>query len=557
MSQDTLNLEKFWRLAVIVIASGAIVMALEIAGSRIITPIFGSTTYSWGILIGVILSGLSIGYHLGGRVSNFYPDFGKLCSIVFSTGIFIIFIPYISQALIGFFIGVFSNSVVANFFVTLVLFCPPTILAGFVSPYAIKLGTDTLRRVGNISGNLYALATMGSIFGTFFTVFALIPFFEINQIILGLGISLMLVAVIGLKFAPKLILGLIVVTLALNYVIIEPLTAKSEDLLIEKESQYSTLRVVDDNNFRTLYVDGIVHSTMDLDAPNELVLHYTKFFHLANTFNPEFEDVLFIGGGGFSGPKSFLAEYPGVVVDVVEIDPDVIDLAKKYFALPEDPNLTLHAEDARQYLLTTTKKYDVMILDAYSGNHVPFHLLTLEYYQLLSERLNSDGVVISNFIGILEGNDSQLFKANYKTMKEVFPTVHTFPANIKNVDHRQNIAIVALKSQSAHNPTEFLEDGTSCEIYEGLECDELKTNYLVPEVVDDIPVLTDQFSPVDHLAGYFVQSSASGEVLDTKYFEELLTGNLVVQMGLSILVVGWVFIVKQIWLQKLPITDAV
>ncbi len=85
-------------------------MALEIAGSRVITPVFGSSTTTWGILIGIILTGLALGYFLGGRISDLKPSTEKLCSIVFSTGLFILFIPFISQSLIEFFIEIMPTS---------------------------------------------------------------------------------------------------------------------------------------------------------------------------------------------------------------------------------------------------------------------------------------------------------------------------------------------------------------------------------------------------------------------------------------------------------------
>jgi len=120
-TQKQIDTKKMFFLASIAFSSGAIVMALEIAGSRIITPVFGSSTTTWGILIGIILTGLTLGYFFGGRISDSKPSFEKLCSIVFSTGLFILFIPFISQALIGFFIEIMPTSSTATFFSTLIL----------------------------------------------------------------------------------------------------------------------------------------------------------------------------------------------------------------------------------------------------------------------------------------------------------------------------------------------------------------------------------------------------------------------------------------------------
>ena len=294
-------------LASIAFSSGAIVMALEIAGSRITTPVFGSSTTTWGILIGIVLTGLTVGYFLGGRISDSKPSFEKLCSIVFSTGLFILFIPFISQPLIEFFIENTSTTSSATFFSTLVIFGLPAILLGFVSPYAIKLAATTLHKIGTTTGNIYSVSTLGSIFGTFLTIFILIPFFEIQNLIFAFGFTLMAISIIGLGKIPKIItVALILVVIANSGTLnIDNSFGFDSEILVETETPYSSLIVTEKNNFRTIYIDGAIHSSMNLEDPYELTLSYTKSFHLANLINPEIEQVLFIGGGGFSGPKSF------------------------------------------------------------------------------------------------------------------------------------------------------------------------------------------------------------------------------------------------------------
>ncbi|MDQ3852960.1 MAG: fused MFS/spermidine synthase, partial [Thermoproteota archaeon] len=433
-------------------------MSLEFAASRIIIPVFGSSIYTWGSLIGVILSGLSLGYHIGGKLADKDPNFLKLCLVIFSAGLYIIFIPFIAPAITSSFIQFVSDSQYASLFAVFTLLMLPTFLLGIVSPYAIKLATRRLTELGNVSGNLYSLSTIGSIVGTFLTVFVLIPAFEINYIIFGLGVTLMFFSsLFGLARFPKILAVFVVVLLSFfpsinlssaGTIMIHPIGT----LVYEKETLYSHLDVIDRGNIRTLYLDGNIHSQMHKDKPEELVNTYTKYFHLGFLFSPNAKDVLFIGGGGFSGPKNFLSTYSDVRIDVVEIDPDVISAARNYFNLPVDngSRLMIYNDDARNFLSKTEKEYDLIILDAFSKNYVPFHLLTLEYFQLLDKKLTSDGIIISNNIGSMTGDRSDIVRAVYKTISQVFPSVYVFPTE-NNSGNLQNIMSAAMKTPSEYN----------------------------------------------------------------------------------------------------------
>ena len=500
-------------LAVLVFVSGMASMSLEFAASRILIPVFGSSIYTWGSLIGVILTGLSLGYHIGGKLADKNPNFLKLCLVIFTAGLYIIFIPFIAPTITSSFIQFVSDSQYASLFAVFTLLIVPTFLLGIVSPYAIKLATRRLTELGNVSGNLYSLSTIGSIVGTFLTVFILIPTFEINYIIFGLGVTLMVFSsLFGLARFPKVLTVFVVVVLLLFFPSINLSSAgnvmvHTGTLVYEKETLYSHLDVIDYGNIRTLYLDGNIHSQMYKDKPEELVNTYTKYFHLGFLFNPNAKDVLFVGGGGFSGPKNFLSMYPDIRIDVVEIDPDVIKAAYDYFNLPVDngSRLMIYNDDARNFLSKTEKRYDMIILDAFSQNYVPFHLMTLEYFQLLDKKLTSDGVIISNNIGSMTGDRSDIVRAVYKTISQVFPSLYVFPTEY-NPRNLQNIMLTAIKTPTVeyskdelrqlasnndrinHNSSTVLADLDYSEhLYEA----ELKTS--------DVPLLTDQFAPVEIL----------------------------------------------------------
>ena len=548
LSQDTL-----WKLKVLTFASGTIVMALEIATSRILTPVFGSTIYTWGSLIGVILSGLSLGYYLGGRIADDHPNFEKICGIVFCVGLFVVGIPFFASSVVDFSLAIMPVSQFTPLLATFLLLMLPSVLLGFVSPYVIKLGTKSLEKVGNISGNLYSIATVGSIFGTFLTVFVLIPNVTVNQIIFGLGIALIGSSLIGLKISPK------VIALGVLIILIVPWTSLSSNtishngtLIYEKETMFSHLDVVEFGDNRSLYLDGLRHSSMNLLDPLDLVIDYTEYFHLGMIFNPTAKDILFVGGGGFSGPKNFLALYPDTKIDVIEIDPDVIDVAKTYFNLESNPRLQVFNDDARKHLSMFDKKYDVIILDAYATNYVPYHLITHEFYQLLEKRLETNGVIVSNLLGSIEGNNSPLVRSIYKTLQETFPVAYVFPTEEKPTN-LQNIMVVSsnqpyefdrllLLEKSKNSPVDYLSDELS------------KQQHFYTGIIEtsDVPFLTDQFNPSEVLLNPvtkkpFIQDFQENEIEEKQHLEYSM--NLILGFALIAVSAIWLYYFKKrIWI---------
>jgi spermidine synthase len=311
------------------------------------------------------------------------------------------------------------------------------------------------------------------------------------------------------------------------------------------------------------------------DNPNELVATYTKYFPLGLIFNSDAKNVLFVGGGGFSGPKHFLNTYQNVSVDVVEIDPVVIDAAKKYFNVSssnsndDNPRLRIYNEDARDFLSKSNQKYDIIILDAFSKSYVPFHLMTLEFFQILYDKLaKPNGVIVSNQIGSLgeRGEDtSDLYRAVYKTMLEVFPSVYIFPIEFKSGSN-QNIFLVASKNQDIkyskddikqlqHQHQKILTSNT-------LDIDYANHLYDSTNIKsNDVPILTDQFAPVENLLNpitnkpYDIEKKEKKEeqgiATDTKIEMYYPNEGAFITFVIFALIIGiWIFYLQRIWKER-------
>lgn len=490
-----------WSLSAQVFIAGAVVMALELVGSRILAPDFGNSIFVWGSLIGVVLTALSLGYRYGGRLADRILSHRTFSSIIFSAGLVTLFIPYLSPIVIDLALGLGLGNRYGPLLVTTLLLGLPTFLLGMVSPYAIKLATASLSSLGQVAGNLYALSTLGSIAGTFATVFILIPSMDVRTIISGLGIALLAASLISLSWVPRILFVMVVLLVLSPFsgLLLEAYV-HSGNVVYEKETLYSHLDVVDSNGIRTLYLNGMPHSAMYLDGSSNLVFTYTKYFALGFGFNKDIDEVLFVGGGGFSGPKKFLQDYPEVKVDVVEIDADVIYVAKRFFNVKDDPRLTVYNEDGRSYLSRTTKTYDLIILDAYSTTYVPFHLMTHEFFETLYGRLNEQGVVVSNLITSLVGDTSNLFWAEYKTVAQIFPSLYVFYTSDYGAGLLQNVILVASKDQQMLSKEALMEQIQKSPPVNPSEMLGLVSRlWNDPIRVENVPILTDNFAPVEML----------------------------------------------------------
>ncbi|GGM60212.1 spermidine synthase [Halarchaeum rubridurum] len=480
-----------------VFVSGVVSMGLEILAGRIVAPQFGSSIYTWGSIIAVFLAALSVGYHYGGKRAAEEATTGRLVRLLLGSAVYVAILIVFADQLLASAAALPLPARFASLPAVVLLFGPPTYLLGFISPYAAEL-TDR-EGIGAASGRVYALGTIGSIVGAFGTTFFLIPALPVSRIAFVLGATL--VATAGVLAWPAdrratlstLAVALLLVAAtasgALGY------TARG-DVVYETNTAYQDLAVVDDGDTRTLYLDGQRHSAMDKSNPTRHVFEYTRYFHMPYLVaeNPDDIDrVLFVGGGGFTGPKRFAAEYDASV-DVVEIDPEVVRVAEEYFRADEY-DITTHVGGGRQYLQETDRTYDLIVLDAYKKDKVPFQLTTREFMALASDRLSPNGMVVANVISAPTGPASQFYRAEYRTMNEVFGQVYSFPTTDTNVV--QNVELVATKRATRVTQAELRERNAARDI--GIDLGAAVDQYTVDVPTDDVPTLRDDRAPVDAL----------------------------------------------------------
>ena len=487
-------------LLLVAFLSGAILMALELVGSRVLAPHFGGSIFVWGSLIGVFLAALSIGYFIGGKMVDRWPRAGLLAACLALAGLYVLLLPAYKDTVCLRVSDAFRDDRAGSLMACMILFFAPGLLMAVTSPFVIRLTARSVSQVGRTAGMVYAVSTVGSIVGTLGTAFYLVSAMGTRNLLYLLAVSLIFTALIALALAQSRRGGATVAALAFLLLPLQPSLA-AERVLLERDSSYHRLLVTEDSSYRWLRADNIWHTQMDRKDPQGRGLPYSDYVDLAFLYNPNIKSVLVIGLGGGTVPKRFVRDYPQVTVDAVEIDPAVIKIAQRYFFVEPGPRLKVHESDGRQFLRRTKRKWDMILLDAYYADTVPFFLTTREFFTLAKSRLNPGGVLVNNVVGQVNGPRSKFFRSVYKTMAGVFPQMSAVMvaesgAEWKNIEvfgvnARGRTSLADLRKCAAQLKGKLIKDDKLLSRLDGYLTEPVRTK--------DVPELTDDYAPVDAL----------------------------------------------------------
>jgi spermidine synthase len=473
-----------------VIVSGASVLAIELLGTRVIAPFYGVSLFTWSALISVTLAALSVGYALGGRWADRGPKLSRFCTIIGLAGLWIIIVPWLRTPVLAATepLGLRAAVLIA----ATVLFFPPLALLGMVSPYAIRLVASSLEVVGRTAGNLYAVSTVASVAAALATGFFLIPNVGLYHLILAIGVALLATALAGLVGERKLktaIVPALAIAAAgtLGWRATPAQTADPENGLVAiEQSAYAEIRVVDFDDVRYMIIDGGTHTIVDR-ATGESVFPYVNVLDIAKGFFEQPGEMLLVGLGGGSVVKHYVRD--GWRVDAVEIDPLVTQMAHEHFMLRAD-EAQVYEMDGRQYLISTDKAYDLIIMDAFGSSAIPFHLVTEEAFALIRSRLTPDGVCAMNVESV--GWHDLLVLALAATAHTQFEHVLALP--IAEPPNQIGNLVLMISNEEL----ELAEDPPVPGYRFSPEYDRAHAwdNRFVPETKDAV-VLTDELNPVD------------------------------------------------------------
>jgi MFS family permease len=374
------------------LASGA-VLVLEILGIRLLAPYVGVTLETYTTIIGVVLGGIAAGAALGGRAADRSDPARLLPALLVGGGVLALATVPLVRALgeVAEGTGDFGAMVVA-----LLALLPPAAVLSAVTPVVVKLQLEDLAESGSVVGRLSAWATAGALTGTFGTGFVLVPLLPTRITVLLVGAVLIFAGVVaGARLRAAAAAGAAALAL-LGVAAGSP--CQTETVYYCAQVQADPAR----EGGRVLVLDDLRHAYVDLDEPRYLDFAYVRWLPAAIAAQRPpgaALDAVFVGGGGFTLPRWLAAARPGSRATVLEVDEQVVDLARERLGLRTGPGLRVRVGDARVTLRQEPdESADVVVGDAFGGRSIPWHLATREFLGDVRRVLRPRGLYALNLI---------------------------------------------------------------------------------------------------------------------------------------------------------------
>jgi spermidine synthase len=435
---------------------GGAVMCVELCSAKILSPYFGTSIYVWAAVLGITLTALMVGYYLGGFLSSKNKKINLIFWLMLIAGCLLTLTPFISKTILP--ITINFNLLLGTVVSLLSFLFLPLVLFGATSPLLINFLTKQADESGKSSGTVYSVSTLGGIITTFLVGFYTLPVFGIQKTLYFYGLLVVVTSIViaGLtRNLNKQIAGqarndgtnkfmfllLAIALLSYNFT-----SKKNSEIIYQSDGILGELKVVDrvygaGKVYREMMVNNITQTMMDKENPNVSYWEYVGVL----TYNLESytkdRKALLLGLGGGTLYKQL--QQKGFEVDVVEIDERIEKVAKKYFYIEKELNVVV--DDARHFIRTTNKKYDVVIYDLYHSETPPLHLMTNEAFAEIKNMLNPDGVLVVNFYGFLAGKRGRAARSIYKTLLSQQFDVRLFAT--EGEENQRNLLFVCGKNE--------------------------------------------------------------------------------------------------------------
>ena len=461
----------------LIFVCGFVSLGVEISAARLLAPFYGTSQIVWMNVIGLILIYLAVGYHVGGRVADRWPQRAVLLTLIQVAALAVAAIPVLASPILLRSLSAFAElkfgMLIGSFFGVLSLFSIPVILLGCVSPFVIRLETLDAARSGRTTGSVLAISTLGSFLGTCVPVLVLIPAWGTRATFVFFSVLLLVLTALGWSLLRKQLVAALSLALALClwWLGVPALKAQAikpaSNLVYETESSYQYIRVLQtEKGWRLLELNEGVGTHSAYHPEIVYTGRVWDFFSLAPYFNSypyrpleEAQDWAIIGAAAGTAARVITELYGPVSIQGAELDREIIRVGHEFFGLPR-PNFTVSARDGRSWLYSTPDKFDVIILDAYNQAYLPFELVTREFFELVQAHLHPAGVAVMNVAQAMRNPVTrELLSVLGTTLASVFERV-----SVVRLPKSASVLLVA--SQSSHslddverNLAEFSSDG--------------------------------------------------------------------------------------------------
>ena len=408
--------------------TGAAIMIVEILGAKMLSPFLGTSHFVWTAQIAVTMVALACGYYAGGWLVDRAAKPGRIYAAIVIAGAYLaLCIPFVERVAYGF---LHFDLAVGSLLASAFLFFIPLSLLAMVGPFFIRVLTSSMNGVGGNVGRLSAISTLGSFLGTVMIGYVLIPFLPNSTTMYLTSLVLMLLAAVyfllwgrtGNGAVPTLLVLLLTGGLGYSGLRANAWQSTSSIELFRGNSNFGLLQVIQqkDSAHRYYLNDYLTQNTYDTNLQQSISMFTYMLHDLARAYTPTTEDVLCIGMGIGIVPMSFAKE--GVKVDVVEINPDVVPIAERFFDF-DSSKLNVHIQDGRYFVNRSQKQYDAIILDAFLGDSCPSHLMTREAFAGMRRVLKPDGVLVINTFADPDLQEDFFSASLYKTLTNTFTSV--------------------------------------------------------------------------------------------------------------------------------------
>ena len=416
--------------------SGLTTLGVEMAASRLLGNVFGTSNIVWASIIGLILIYLAAGYFLGGKWADRSGNEATFYKIIIWSAISTALVPLLSRPVLRLAANAFDELqlgiLFGSFTSVLILLAIPMTLMGTASPFAIRLAIHDTQNVGKISGRIYGISTFGSFIGTFLPALLLFPTIGTYRTFLFFAFILVIVGLIGLKSSsgwrktlPYIWLPLAIIVLAIWG--LGGTDKASAGQIYETESSYNYIQVLEKDDFVMLRlnegqgVHSIYHPTqLSYFGPWEQVLA-APFFNAPPYVPENVKKIAIVGLAAGTTARQATEAYGNIQIDGYEIDPKIVAVGREYFDMNQE-NLNVFVQDGRWGLAHSEEKYEIISLDAYRPPYIPYHMTTREFFQIARDHLTDDGVLVLN-VGRAP-NDRRMIDALSTTLLTIFPNVH-------------------------------------------------------------------------------------------------------------------------------------